>query len=132
MPILSANDHKSHWSKRAKIAKLWREAAKQEAEWRGIPHLDKVEITLWLYPRDNRRRDASNFLYFTSKFVVDGLVDAKVLTDDNDKVVRGLHLLPGEHCVKFGQVVLEIREVDLCGTGDWEDPRCPDCSRAGP
>lgn len=115
MMLLSANDHRMHWSKRAKIAALWRRTAKNEAEWRDIPHLDKVEITLWLYPRDNRKRDSPNFLYYTSKFCIDGLVDAKILTDDNDKIVRGLHLLPGDHVVKGGQVVMGIVEVDLCG-----------------
>lgn len=50
-------------------------------------------------------------LFLTVKAAVDGLVDSGVLKDDSDKFVRGHELLPGDHVVKGGQMVLEIINV---------------------
>ena len=42
-----------------------------------------VETTL-TFPRRDRRRDSSNWLYPTAKAALDGIVDAHVIVDDSD------------------------------------------------
>lgn len=111
MPLLNAND-RVHWSKRAKTSADLRLLGRSEAQWRAIPHLGKVRIRVTYYPPNNRRRDSPNVLFATSKPLIDGIVDAGVLKDDSDKYVRGLELIPGDHVVRDGQVVMEIWEVD--------------------
>lgn len=109
MPLLNVNDHKSHWSKKANITSTLRMTARNLAC--NIPPLGKVKIRAILYPPDNRRRDSPNALFATSKPLIDGIVDAGVLSDDNDRVVKSLELMPGDHVVRGGQVVLEIEEI---------------------
>jgi crossover junction endodeoxyribonuclease RusA len=111
MPLLNCND-RDHWSKRAKTAALLRQIGRDEVERNEIPCLDKVRIRVTFYPPNNRRRDSPNVLFATSKPIIDGIVDAGVLKDDSDKFVRGLELVPGDHVVPAGQVVLEIWEVE--------------------
>lgn len=51
-----------------------------------VPHFDRCQIGLTWYVNVDRRRDADNLLY-TFKAMVDGLRDAGVITDDNDRIV---------------------------------------------
>jgi crossover junction endodeoxyribonuclease RusA len=76
-----------------------------------IPRLEKVRIRVYYRPPDNRRRDSSNVTFPSSKAAIDGLTDAGVLRDDNDKVVRELVLLPDDQVVRGGQLVIEIEEM---------------------
>lgn len=52
-----------------------------------LPKLIRARIEIWYRFPDNRRREVAN-LQPTSKAIVDGLVDAGLLPDDQD-----------EHCV---------------------------------
>jgi len=87
-PPLSLND-RSHWRKKA----LETAAVRQFACLNISRALDRpkgdpgkvlcwrVKATLTYYPRDKRRRDATN-LVATYKAVIDGMVDAGVILDD--------------------------------------------------
>jgi crossover junction endodeoxyribonuclease RusA len=111
MPLLNAND-RIHWSKRAHLTSDIRMLSRNLSS--HIPRLEKVKIRAIYYPPNNRRRDMSN-IFLSVKAAVDGLVDSGVLKDDSDRYVRGHELLPGDHVVKNGQLVIEIVEVVECG-----------------
>jgi crossover junction endodeoxyribonuclease RusA len=107
MELMNAND-RPHWSKRAKTSALIRAAARELSK--GIPSLGKVKIRAVYYAPDNRRRDVSN-LFPSVKSAIDGVVDAGVLKDDNDKFVVSLEMVRGEYNIRGGQLVIEI--IDL-------------------
>lgn len=44
---------------------------------------DKCKMTITYYFKDRRRHDPSNY----DKFILDGLVEAKIITDDNYSVI---------------------------------------------
>jgi hypothetical protein len=78
-PPLTANQ-RMHWAKRAAVVK----EVRQTTGWlaRGAPRADRIVITLHYRPRDIRRRDAHN-LYPLVKACCDGIVDAKIVDDDD-------------------------------------------------
>ena len=89
-PPLSLND-RSHWRKKAADTATVREESAdciyhvvgRTFRYDGTPSTtcDRVKATLTYYPRDKRRRDATN-LVATYKAVIDGMVDAGVIPDD--------------------------------------------------
>lgn len=96
--LISLND-RMHYMKRARLVRTWREAV----GWRAIDHARRERLTLPLPSAvvicrfvGARQRDASN-LFPTAKSCVDGLVDAKWWSDDDDahvsqaepQIVRG-------------------------------------------
>ncbi len=64
------------------VLKAWRSTAALLAKTEGIPALHRPTVRLHFYPGDNRRRDRIN-LALVHKAVVDGLVDAGVVVDDD-------------------------------------------------
>lgn len=85
--MMSAN-HRKHWTVRYRITKHWRQVARIMARNARIPLLDQARIVVTFSFGDQRRRDTANF-YPVTKAIVDGIVDAGVLADDNDKHVQG-------------------------------------------
>ena len=91
-PPLSLND-RSHWRKKAAdtAAVRWeacgcvRRECKTDREL--VIRCDRVKATLTYYPRDKRRRDATN-LVATYKAVIDGMVDAGVILDDTPEYLQ--------------------------------------------
>ena len=113
MPVgiqfMNSND-REHWSKRAKVSSLLRTTAR--AQCKGIPKgLPRVKIKAIYYAPDNRRRDVSN-LFPSCKAIIDGIVDAGVIKDDNDKYVVSMEMVRGEYNIPKGQLVIEIIEVE--------------------
>ena len=96
---------------KAKVTAALRAMAGDLAKKQKIPKLGKVKIRATYFPPDNRRRDSSNVLFFSVKASVDGIVGS-VLTDDNDKIVKSTELIPGDHVIPGGQMVIEVIEVD--------------------
>jgi Holliday junction resolvase RusA-like endonuclease len=116
--LLSANElrqvkHWSHYS--GTIRNLRREANVLACKARIPKNLQQVKIKAIFHPPDNRRRDSTQNLFPSVKAAIDGLVDAGVIKDDNDKIVVSLEMVRGEN-VKRGQLVLEIIEVDNGGS----------------
>lgn len=101
----------SRWAKKNTTESL-RAMGCRLAKKAKIPHLDKVKVRVIYFPPDNRRRDSSNVLFFSSKAALDGCTDCGIWTDDNDKVVRSIEFLPGDHIVPKGQMVIEIETAD--------------------
>ena len=96
---------------RAKVTAILRSSACLMAKQMKIPELERVRVKAVYYPPDNRRRDSPNVLFHSSKAVLDGLTDARVWKDDNDKHVLSLELVPGDHIIPGGQMVIIISEV---------------------
>lgn len=78
----------------------------------SIPQLERVKVQVIYYPPNRQRRDSSNVLFHSSKAALDGLTDAGIWLDDNDKVVRSLEFIPGDHIVPGGQMVILIEAAD--------------------
>lgn len=78
-----------HWRVRAKLTRKWREIAAVCARAGRIPTQNRARILVTFIHPTNRRRDAHN-LYPTAKAIVDGLVDAGTLPDDNDAHLVGI------------------------------------------
>lgn len=108
MQLINAND-RDHWRKSAGKTATIRSVARGQAK--GIPRLSKVKIRAVYYAPDNRRRDVSN-LFPSVKAAVDGIVDAGVIKDDNDKFVIALEIVRGEFNIRKGQLIIEIIEVE--------------------
>lgn len=80
-PPLTANQ-RLHWARKAVLTKRCRETACWLAKSKKLPGAQRLTVTLHYRPKERRRRDAHN-LYPTVKALVDGLVDAGVVPDDD-------------------------------------------------
>lgn len=114
---LSANA-RGHWSARSRGSKAWRDATRLHARSVRVPRLQRAHIVVTFHHATARRRDAAN-LAPTAKAVVDGLVDALVLPDDDDT-----HLLGPD--LRTGPPVAKGRPVRLSVTITALDPDQPD------
>lgn len=102
---------REHWSKKARTGASLREISWALAKQQRIPPLPRVGFVFSYLPPDRRRRDTPNVLYAASKSCIDGVVDAGIIPDDNDRYVRYLTFRPGDIIVPRGQMVMEIFEV---------------------
>jgi Holliday junction resolvase RusA-like endonuclease len=83
-PLLNLND-RDHWATRAARVREWRTVAAWAAlqlpkDFRPCP--GRILITVTLPVKRMQRRDAHNFVA-TLKPIIDGLVDARVVPDDD-------------------------------------------------
>lgn len=83
---LSLN-HREHYMTRAKKIRAWRTYAQQKANAAGIPTLDRATITGHIYKNRAGRYDPHN-LFPTVKAIIDGIVDAGILADDDHTHLR--------------------------------------------
>ena len=79
-----------HHFTRAKKVKEWRTAACVRARARRIPKLKAVEIRFTPYRTDKRGLADTGGHFPVAKAVIDGLVDAGILTGDGPHIVRRL------------------------------------------
>ena len=70
-----------HWGKKSKVKKEWEEAIGWKCKKFGSPKLINAEIEVLYYFPDKRVRDFDNYV---PKFILDGLVKAEIIEDDND------------------------------------------------
>lgn len=86
--VVEAN--RVHWSKGAKLKKneTLITALTAKAQLRGVKIIKPVHVEIaWYEPND--RRDIDNIASGV-KFILDGLVQARVLIDDSQEYVKGL------------------------------------------
>lgn len=73
-------------------------------------------IGVIVYPPTKRRMDAPNW-YPTVKALIDGLTDAGVFDDDNNKVIRSMVFVPGSVTTnkkyRIEIIIRDWKEVDL-------------------
>lgn len=108
MPTLNANDRTHHMT-RAKRTHMIRSEAYKAAKAQPFMPMSKVRIRCIFRAPDNRRRDVVN-LYPSFKAAIDGIVDAGVIKDDNDSIVREVSFVRGENLPKKGQLVIQVIE----------------------
>jgi crossover junction endodeoxyribonuclease RusA len=86
--FINANDRLHHHAK-AKLTRAWRTIAANAIDDGWHPdHYPAAHITVAIRFPTNHRRDVGNY-YPTAKAIVDGLVDALLLPDDNDAHLIG-------------------------------------------
>lgn len=105
MPLLSSND-RLHWAVKMKRVKALRLTGMTLAKVRKIPPLEKAEIEVIVHPGNRTRRlDPSNYSS-SAKPLIDGIVDAGVLPDDNSRHLLRVSYVEGVRWPKTG---IEIR-----------------------
>lgn len=98
--MISANDRLNPHI-RAELTAHLRNLSKETA-LRTYEHPERImfsdvnpcHIGVIIYPPTERRMDAPNW-YPTVKALIDGLTDAGVFEDDNNKVIRSMTFIPG-------------------------------------
>ena len=87
-PFTLNSERRSHWSKRASLTKATRERFFWLAKEANIPKLDVVKIDV--VPLVESRRQVADVAahYPSAKAAIDGLVDAKVIPDDNGEHIK--------------------------------------------
>lgn len=110
--LISANG-RLHFRKRAELTKKWRglagETAALYANTGFAERHDRAHITVTIRFATNHRRDVGNY-YPTAKAIVDGLVDAGVLPDDDDRHLIGPDLRR-EYPNGTPRVTVHIKEI---------------------
>jgi len=92
--LVSAN-RRIHHHVRAEVCAYWRKLAHDAAieayGWADVGQAwhGRVRIVVTVRFPDLRRRDVSNLYPYVAKPLVDGLVDARVIADDDDRHVIG-------------------------------------------
>ena len=99
-----------HWAVKAERTRQWRTLARFKAAQAKIPTgLDRVHIMAYVHRTDNRSFDAHNYLP-TAKAIVDGLVDYRLIDDDDNSRLTGPDMRPGEKRNRSG-VTITIKET---------------------
>ena len=97
-PPLTLNQ-RLHWYEKARRTSLIRNAAAWSAKALNLGTCEHISVTLHYATGDERRRDADN-LVATMKPAVDGLVDARIVIDDDPThvttIMPTIHNGPGK------------------------------------
>ena len=113
--VISANDRMYH-RVQATISQFLRDTARETAGAITVPFSEErpCECRVVIHPPTKRRMDPPNFNP-TVKPLIDGLVDAGILTDDNSKVIRRHIFESGElsgdqNSYRFDIILQELQE----------------------
>ena len=83
--ILNANA-RTHWAQKARITKVLRARGRLEAKMSGA-RMERAHLVVRVGWPDKRRRDVANLI--SIKPLLDGIVDAGLLPDDDDAHLIG-------------------------------------------
>lgn len=105
------SNHRIHYHKRAGTTRVLRQRAHTLAEANNAPALlPRVEVNAYIIRPNNRRYDPGN-LYPTAKAIVDGLVDAGLVEDDDWRHLEGPFMRHGGINPDTPGIRLEIKEL---------------------
>lgn len=106
--VLNENDRR-HWTRKSPLVRTIRQIAHQTAVVTRAPHLQRARLAVTLAYPDRKRRDRHNYTP-TIKPIVDGLIDAGVLPDDDDTHLEGPVLKVADETTtrRMGQRVYEF------------------------
>jgi crossover junction endodeoxyribonuclease RusA len=86
--LINANQ-RLHYHPKARLTAGWRQATRIAVENGFNPyHFGRARIVVAIRFPNNIRRDVGNY-YPTAKAIVDGLVDSRLIHEDNDLVITG-------------------------------------------
>ncbi len=110
IPWLSLNQRMHFRERSAKTSKIRAEACKAAKATPFFP-FGRVRVRVIFHAPDKRRRDfvSGNWLP-TIKACLDGLTDAKVWPDDNDRVITEMCLVTGAVSPKKARLVIQVIE----------------------
>ena len=108
-PWTANAERRWHHYKRAQVVRDARARWAWHALAARIPRLERVTIEARPLSKDRRWRPDVAACYPAVKAAIDGLVDARVIEDDDDRFVVGLCFLPVEVGERNG-LALRIRE----------------------
>jgi crossover junction endodeoxyribonuclease RusA len=106
-PKMLKNKRGGHYPESAITAAALREETRKAALASSFELFSRVRLRCIFRAPDNRKRDVAN-LYPSFKAVLDGLVEAGVIPDDDDSVVRELSIVRGENLPHLGQLVIQV------------------------
>lgn len=105
------SNHRIHHHKRAGMTRVLRQRAHTLAEANNAPALlPRVEVNAHIIRPNNRKYDPGN-LYPTAKAIVDGLVDAGLMEDDDWRHLEGPFMRHGGINPDTPGIRLEIKEL---------------------
>lgn len=106
--VLNENDRR-HWARKSPHVRAIRQVAHQTAVVTRAPHLQRARLVVTLAYPDRKRRDRHNYTP-TIKPIIDGLIDAGVLPDDDDTHLDGPVLKVADEVTtrRMGQRVYEF------------------------
>lgn len=105
---LSLND-RDHYRARAVKVKAWRTHAEHAVRAAGVPTLARATITGHIYKNRAGRYDPHN-LFATLKPIIDGIVDAGTLADDDHTHLRAALEHGGIDRTQPPHIIITIRE----------------------
>lgn len=106
----TTNGSHGHWRAAASERKLWRNAVKLRASSKR-PNSPLLKARLYLTRFSSGKTDYDN-LVISFKSCVDGLKDARVISDDKDSVVIERHYLTEFASPKKGKVRIVVEEIE--------------------
>lgn len=102
---------KVHWAVKAKTAKKWRTQARYLAlKARPIGHKPFISVELTIVRGSARPCDIDNAIA-AAKPLIDGIVDAKIISDDNPNVVKAIRYEWQKTAPKAGYVKIIVDPV---------------------
>jgi hypothetical protein len=90
--VVNLNDaRRDHWAVKSRKANVLRARGRLAVRLAGSPRMVAARCVVQVFYPDRRKRDVAN-LYPTVKALVDGMVEAGLLPDDDDTHLTGPHL----------------------------------------
>lgn len=109
MPYLNSNQ-RLHWATKARRTRAIRDAAAWATKALRQAPMGAVEITAVIHPKTNRRFDPHN-LQPTVKAAIDGIVDARLIADDDSSRLVSVAFRAGEKDPAGTRIDLIVKEV---------------------
>ncbi len=91
-----SSNGREHWRPKAQKSKAWRQTAMLVGQSSGLVFTVPVDVVVQVHKRFASNRWDPHNLWPTAKPVIDGLVDAGVLVDDDTKHIRSSSIRAGE------------------------------------
>lgn len=109
MSYLNSNQ-RLHWATKARRTRAIRDAAAWATKALRQAPMGAVEITAVIHPKTNRRFDPHN-LQPTVKAAIDGIVDARLIADDDSSRLVSVAFRAGEKDPAGTRIDLIVKEV---------------------